>query len=101
MFLGKLGYSELVQRLFEKMTFFLVDPLPQSRPKLVYLGDAVGLDLSTIPLWDQFIWVWAHSVFSKTPVLRQAKMSELMAIWDYEGKLESRGWSREQRACAF
>jgi hypothetical protein len=28
MFLSKLGYSELVQRLFEKMTFFLVDPLP-------------------------------------------------------------------------
>ena len=28
MFLSKLGYSELVQRVFEKMTFFLVDPLP-------------------------------------------------------------------------
>ena len=27
MFLSKLGYSELVQRLFAKMTFFLVDPL--------------------------------------------------------------------------
>ena len=27
MFLSKLRYSELVQRLFEKMTFFLVDPL--------------------------------------------------------------------------
>jgi hypothetical protein len=27
MFLSELGYSELVQRLFEKMTFFLVDPL--------------------------------------------------------------------------
>jgi len=62
----------------------------------VYSGDAVGPDLSTIPLWDWFIWVWAHSVFSKTPVLRQAKTSELMAIWDYEGKLESRGWSQEQ-----
>jgi hypothetical protein len=30
MFLSKLGYSELVQRLFEKMTFFLVDPLSPS-----------------------------------------------------------------------
>ena len=29
MFLSKLGYSELVQRIFEKMTFFLVDPLVQ------------------------------------------------------------------------
>ncbi len=27
MFLSKLRYSELVQRIFEKMTFFLVDPL--------------------------------------------------------------------------
>ena len=27
MFLSKLGDSELVQRLFEKMTFSLVDPL--------------------------------------------------------------------------
>ena len=69
---------------------------PQAHPKLVYSGGAVGSDLSTIPLWDWFIWVWAHSVFSKTPVLRQAKTSELKAIWDYEGKLESRGWSREQ-----
>jgi len=27
MFLSKLGYSELVQRLFEKMTYSLVHPL--------------------------------------------------------------------------
>ena len=27
MFLSELEYSELVQRLFEKMTFFRVDPL--------------------------------------------------------------------------
>ena len=64
---------------------------PQAHPKLVYSGDAERPDLSTIPLRDRYIWVWAHSVFSKTPVLRQAKTSELMAIWDYEGKLESRG----------
>ena len=31
MFLSKLGYSELVQRLFEKMTFSLVDPLAKGR----------------------------------------------------------------------
>ena len=69
---------------------------PQACPKLVYSGDAVGPDLSTIPLRDWFIWVWAHSVFSMTPVLHQAKTSELMAIWDYERKLESWGWSQEQ-----
>jgi hypothetical protein len=30
MYLSELGHSELVQRLFEKMTFFLVDPIPPS-----------------------------------------------------------------------
>ena len=29
MFLSKLGYSELVQRLSEKLHFFRVDPLPR------------------------------------------------------------------------
>jgi hypothetical protein len=29
--LSELEYSELVQRLFEKMTFFRVDPLTQGR----------------------------------------------------------------------
>ena len=29
MFLSKLGYSELVQRIFEKITFFRVDPLTE------------------------------------------------------------------------
>ncbi len=74
---------------------------PQARLELVYSGDVVGPDLSTIPFRDRCIWVWAHSVFSKTPVLRQAKTSELMAIWDYEGKLESRSWSREQSLCVL
>ena len=46
---------------------------PQACPKLVYSGDAVGPNLYTIPLRDRFIWVWARSVFSKMPVLRQAK----------------------------
>ena len=32
MFLSKLGYSELVQRIFEKITFFRVDPLVPTGP---------------------------------------------------------------------
>ena len=40
MFLSKLGYSELVQRLLEKMTFSLLDPL------LAEIGrDGTGSDL--------------------------------------------------------
>ncbi len=41
----------------------------------------------------------AYSIFSQLPALREAKISELMAIWDYKGKLESRGWSQEQSLC--
>lgn len=62
----------------------------------VFSGDRLGPDLTLIPPSDLFIWVLAHSVFGKDMVLRQARISELMAIWDYEGKLESRGWSRQQ-----
>jgi hypothetical protein len=65
------------------------------RPIPVYSEDAVGPDLSCLSPWERHFWVNAHSVFSKLPVLRQVKTSELMVIWDYEGKLESQGWSRE------
>ncbi len=57
----------------------------------VFLGDEVGPDVSIILYKERHICVRAHSVFSRLPVLRQVKMSELMAIWDYKGKLESRG----------
>jgi hypothetical protein len=30
----------------------------------VFLGDAVGPDMSIIPYRERHIWVWAHSVFS-------------------------------------
>jgi hypothetical protein len=62
----------------------------------VFSGDAIGPDFSIISYRERHIWVRAHSVFSRSPVLHQVKTSELMAIWDYKGKLESRGWSREQ-----
>ena len=62
----------------------------------VFSGDGIAPDLSRIPFKDVHIWVWAHSVFSKVPILRQARTSELLAVWDYEGKLESRMWSRAE-----
>ena len=58
--------------------------------------EAVALDLSHLQSCERHFWVLAQSVFTQKPVLRQVKIAELMAIWDYEGKLESRGWSREQ-----
>jgi hypothetical protein len=62
----------------------------------VFSGEGIAADLSRIPFKDVHIWVWAHSVFSKVPILRQARTSELLAVWDYEGKLESRVWSRPE-----
>jgi hypothetical protein len=55
----------------------------------VYFSNQWGLDLSLIPFKDVLIWVQAHLVFSKVPVLQQIRVAELFAIWDYEGKLES------------
>jgi hypothetical protein len=62
----------------------------------VFSGDAIGPDLSAIPFRDVHIWVRAHSVHLKAPILWQARTSELMAVWDYEGKLESRPWSWQE-----
>lgn len=60
----------------------------------VYSSDSMGPDLASLTFREAQIWVRAHSVFSKETVLRQVRIAELMAIWDYEGKLESVGWTR-------
>ncbi len=65
-------------------------------PTPVYSREGVGPNLSCLHLHERHVWVLAHYVFSKNHVLRQVKTAELMAMWDYEGKLESCGWSREQ-----
>ncbi len=62
----------------------------------MFYGEAIGPDLSVIPFRDVHIWVRAHSVYLKTPILRQARTSKLMALWDYKGKLESRPWSWQE-----
>jgi hypothetical protein len=54
MYLSELGYSELVQRLFEKMTFFLVDPLLQLH--------GCGKSVSPTP-GSLFGRDWARAVF--------------------------------------
>ena len=65
-------------------------------PMPVYSGEGFGPNLSCLHSRERHFWVLAQSVFSKNPVLRQVKTAELLAMWDYEGKLESCGWSREQ-----
>ena len=46
MFLSELEYSELVQRLFEKMTFFRVDPLSPHSPTKSESGASISLRLA-------------------------------------------------------
>ncbi len=50
MFLSKLEYSELVQRLFEKMTFFLVDPLMVVTRSGAYTQPSTPHTDSTVPM---------------------------------------------------
>ncbi len=52
----------------------------QGRPSPVFSGEVVGPDLLVLPVREHHIWVSVHSVFSKLPLLQQAKTSELMAI---------------------
>jgi hypothetical protein len=59
----------------------------------IFSGDQLGPDLSLLPFGGVQFWVQAHSVFLKDTVLWQVRITELMAIWDYEGKVESAGWS--------
>jgi hypothetical protein len=59
----------------------------------VYSNNQLGPDLSLIPSKDVLIWVQAHSVILKVPVLWQVRVAKLFAILDYEGKLESGSWS--------
>ncbi len=67
-----------------------------NHPFPVYSGDRLAPDLASIPFKEVQIWVQAHSIYSKDIVLRQVRLAKLFAIWDYEGKLESVGWSPAQ-----
>jgi hypothetical protein len=62
----------------------------------VFSGDKLGLDLALLPFSKVRFWVMAHSMYAKDMVLHQVRTSEVMAVWDYEGKLESHGWSRNK-----
>jgi hypothetical protein len=58
----------------------------------VFSGDGIAPDLSRIHFKDVHIWVWAHSVFSKVPILRQARTSELLAVFG----IMRESWSLER-----
>lgn len=65
--------------------------------ELVYCGTGTGPDISMLDRSKLNFWVRANSVFSSEPVIRQVKFHELFAMWDYEGKNESRNWSEQEK----
>ena len=65
----------------------------------VYDGKGRCPDIGGLAVEDRRIWVKANSVHvgkkfgGSKQVVRQVKNSELFAIWDYEGKYESKFWN--------
>jgi hypothetical protein len=59
----------------------------------VYDGEGWAPDVSQLDHADRFLWVLADSVWGgKERVVRRIVGHELLSIWDYEGKFESRRW---------
>lgn len=66
--------------------------------KPVYDSTGSAPDMGALSSEERMIWVSADSVYGKgTKVIRQIESSELFAIWDYEGKYESKNWSFRMR----
>jgi hypothetical protein len=63
----------------------------------VYDSEGLGPDLATLSSKERHtLWVLAVSVFSKNKVLRKPSQLELLAIWDYAGKIWYQGMNQEQ-----
>ena len=59
-------------------------------------GSEVGVDLMALTNQEmRELWVRAVSVFSKKKVLRRMTLLELLAVWDYAGKIHYKGMSNE------
>ena len=87
MFLSKSGYSELVQSLFEKMTFFLVDPM-MSMDKITETKKSIQLtqqrDVESGHLESRpIIWyvlkmqVESRTIFSAIQILSKRNIEEI------------------------
>jgi len=61
----------------------------------VYSSYGLGPDISRLGMESREFWVRADSVWCKEQVLRQVSTEELFAVWDYEGKLESKHWTTD------
>ena len=60
----------------------------------MYDAMCLASDVGSLPVDERSIWVQANSLFvSKGKVVRTVNHAELFAMWDYEGKYESKHWS--------
>jgi len=59
----------------------------------VYDAGGLAPDVDGRPLHERLLWVRAQTVWRKDAVVRRMLPYELLAMWDYEGKLESKRWS--------
>ena len=67
-------------------------------PRPLYDASASAPDISILAPDDRYLWVQAESCrCKKGRVVRQLTYSEVLSLWDYEGKLESRHWPPEVR----
>ena len=67
---------------------FLNDAGRGRRP--VYDGRGMAPDVSALPPDDRRVLVLTSSTFARGRVIRQIRHDELLRLWNYEGKLESR-----------
>ena len=71
---------------------------PGRRRAPIYDGAGCAPDVSQLDEAEQRVWVLAQSVWRKERVVRQILPHELLSLWDYEGKLESRRWDPQTMA---
>ena len=64
---------------------------------LIFDSNGLVPGLVDLPLfWEEWFWVRAHYVYaSGHNIIRKIQYTELLGVWDYEGKLESTNWTKD------
>lgn len=60
----------------------------------VYDGGGLAPDVSELLPPERLLWVRAQTVWRKEATVRRMLPHELLALWDYEGKQESKHWKQ-------
>lgn len=62
----------------------------------VYDAGGWAPDVGALPHGERLLWVRAQTVWRKGTGVRQLTPQELLSVWDYEGKLESKDWTSKE-----